>query len=115
MFVDVAQKAHACSKPFRVTCGPTLPCARRLTTSATDRGEHRQAAGAFASDKDAHPAFVELIKEMTPADARVLKTANESPQCSFIVRLGKSDRFVTASSHYSFSIEGLSEDDVPRK
>jgi hypothetical protein len=48
MFVGVAQKTHACSKPFRVTCGPTLPCARRITTSATDRGEYRQAAGVFA-------------------------------------------------------------------
>jgi hypothetical protein len=64
--------------------------------------------------KDAHPAFVELVKEMTPADARVLKLVQQSPRCAFTARVGSSNKFLTMGTQYSFQVEGLNDDDVGR-
>jgi Abortive infection alpha len=62
---------------------------------------------------DAHPAFVEFIKEMTPADAKVLATFRQSPwQCSFEAQIGAPGRYVSYGPHFSFSIAGLSDDDI---
>jgi hypothetical protein len=95
-----------------------VPAMQALTYSLNDGLIREMFANLLAADmntekkKDAHPAFVELIKEMTPADAQVLKICNEIPQCSFIVRLGSAARFYTLGTHYSFTVEGLSRDDI---
>ncbi len=95
-----------------------VPALQALTYSLDDELIREMFANLLAADmnaetkKDAHPAFVELIKEMTPADARVLKVCRETPQCSFIPRLGSATRFYTLGTYYSFAVEGLSNDDI---
>lgn len=71
-----------------------VPALQALTYSMEDSLMRDMFANLLAADmnaakkEDAHPAFVEFIKEMTPADARVLKIARAAPQTSFIVRVG---------------------------
>ena len=61
-----------------------VPALQALTYSLDDELIREMFANLLAADmnaetkKDAHPAFVELIKEMTPADARVLKICRET-------------------------------------
>jgi hypothetical protein len=61
---------------------------------------------------DVHPSFVELIKEMTPADAKILKIVLDASQTAFIVRLGSPNQFFTMATHYSFTVEGLTIQDI---
>ena len=95
-----------------------VPTLQALTYSLDDEPIREMFANLLAADmnaetkKEAHPAFVELIKEMTPADAWVLKICRDSPQCTFIVRMGSAIRFHTLGTHYSFAVEGLSNDDI---
>ena len=95
-----------------------VPAMQALTYSMEDEVIREMFANLLAADmnadikKDAHPAFVELIKDLTPADARLLKVMRGRPQCTFTVRLGLPTQFATVSTHYSFSIEGLSNDDI---
>jgi Abortive infection alpha len=95
-----------------------VPAMQALTYSLNDELIREMFANLLAADmnietkRDAHPAFVELIKEMTPADAQVLKICRESRQCSFIVRFGSKSRFLTFGTHYSFAIDGLSDNDI---
>jgi hypothetical protein len=96
-----------------------VPALQALTYSLDDELIREMFANLLAADmnddrkKDAHPAFVELIKEMTPTDARVLKLVRDKPaQCSFTVRIGSASRFFGRETHYSFSIEGLSDNEI---
>jgi hypothetical protein len=95
-----------------------VPAMQALTYSMDDEPIREMFANLLAADMNAetkqhaHPAFVELIKEMTPADARVLKITRDCPQCAFYARIGwssafgVSSAFITAGTHYSFAIEG---------
>ena len=95
-----------------------VPALQALTYSLEDKLIREMFANLLAADmnsdtkKDAHPAFVELIKDLTPADARVLKILQEGQQCSFTMRVGTSHKWLSLETQYSFSIEGLSIDDV---
>ena len=100
-----------------------VPAMQALTYSLDDELIRKMFLNLLAADmnadhkKDAHPAFVEVIKEMTPADARVL-LACRNGQCSFTVRIGSENsigsesRFLTQGTHYSFEVEKLSPDDI---
>jgi hypothetical protein len=58
--------------------------------------------------ESAHPAFVEIIKEMTPMDARVLGSLRRYPQIEFRVRLGTPAKWNEMTIHYSFELEHIS-------
>lgn len=62
--------------------------------------------------ESAHPAFVEIIKEMTPADARVLSLLRHNPQLQFRLRLGSPSKWNELTIHYSFEVEHLSDTQV---
>jgi hypothetical protein len=95
-----------------------VPAMQALTYSLEDELIREMFANLLASDMNAetkkhvHPAFVELIKEMTPADAQVLKIIQQCPQCVFYVRLGSPSVFFTAGTHYSFAVEGLPVENI---
>jgi hypothetical protein len=75
------------------------PAMQALTYSMDDELIREMFANLLAADmnaqtkKDAHPAFVELIKEMTAIDARVLKVCQPGFETSFLVRAGTEMRF----------------------
>jgi hypothetical protein len=95
-----------------------VPAMQALTYSMNDAFIREMFANLLAADmnietrKSVHPAFVELIKEMTPSDARVLKAIHEDRRCSYVVRFGHETEFYTGNTHYSFEIEGMSDDDI---
>jgi hypothetical protein len=97
-----------------------VPALQALTYSLSDELIREMFANLLAADmnadtkKDAHPAFVELVKEMTPEDARILKLVQQSPRCAFTVRVGSSSRFLTIGTEYSFQVDGLNDGDIGR-
>jgi hypothetical protein len=95
-----------------------VPAMQALTYSMDDKLIREMFANLLAADMntdtkhDAHPAFVEIIKEMTPTDAKVLRIVRTSTQISFVVRIGTEVAFYTIATHYSFEIEGASLDEI---
>jgi hypothetical protein len=92
-----------------------VPALQALTYSLDDELIPEMFANLLAADMnvdrkgDAHPAFVEIIKEMTPADARVLMSVRDAnKEVEFTVRVGSPHAFWTLATRYSFEIEGLS-------
>jgi len=89
-----------------------------LTYSMGDELIREMFANLLAADMNAdkkgaaHPAFVELIKEMTPADARLLKNVQEREKVIFQIRLGMPQKFFDYATRYSFSIDGLSDEQI---
>jgi hypothetical protein len=97
-----------------------VPAMQALTYSLSDELIREMFANLLAADmnadtkKDAHPAFVELVKEMTPADARVLELIQQSARCAFVVRVGSAKKFLPRGTHYSFQVQGLTDEDIGR-
>jgi hypothetical protein len=95
-----------------------VPAMQALVYSMDDELIREMFANLLAADmnaekkEDVHPAFVELIKEMTPADARILKICSEKPQCVFTVRIGTLEKFATFGTEYSFGVDGLSSQNI---
>src|SRR5438552_3438368 len=54
-----------------------------------------------------HPAFVELIKEMTPSEAKILADMEDGRHIIFKVRLGTGSRFQELARHYTFANDGI--------
>lgn len=60
----------------------------------------------------AHPSFVEIIKQMTTIDTKVLKEHRRRPHGIFSVRLPQHPGFVDIGKVPTLKIAGLSEDDI---
>jgi hypothetical protein len=61
----------------------------------------------------AHPAFVEIIKEMTPLDAKSLQLfRNEKNQIHYRVRLASGSKWSEVANALSFEIEGSNVADL---
>jgi hypothetical protein len=86
-----------------------VPAMQALTYSVGDETIREMFANLLAADMNSetkgrvHPAFVEMIKEISPADAMVLSVLARSPQIEFEARFDSGDRWVSAG--YSTSVE----------
>lgn len=92
-----------------------VPALQALTYSLDDKLIREMFANLLAADmnedrkRDAHPAFVEIIKEMTSAEARVLTCVREAnKEVEFTVTVGVPYAYRTLATRYSFEVEGLS-------
>jgi hypothetical protein len=91
-----------------------VPAVQALTYSISEAHIRDLFANLLAADmnidtkSNAHPAFVEIIKEMTPADAKVLGVLQKSSQVEFRVRYGSPHGFREVATHYSFEVDGVS-------
>jgi hypothetical protein len=91
-----------------------VPAAQALTYSLGDELVREMFANLMAADMSAdskagaHPAFVELIKEMTPLDARILYVLQGRPQIEFISQLATFQKSRDVGWSLSFSIAGVS-------
>jgi Abortive infection alpha len=98
-----------------------VPALQALTYSVDTEFIRDMFANLLAADMnldikgDVHPAFVEIIKEMTPVDAKVLAVVrHENREVEFTVRVGRSQEFLTLATRYSFEIEGLDTSECER-
>ena len=97
----------------------SVPATQALIYSMDDEFIREMYANLLAADmnsdtkKLAHPAFVELIKEMTPAEAKILKAIQQGREAAFLVRVG-SNKFLSIGVKYSFKIQGVDDDDCSR-
>jgi hypothetical protein len=89
-----------------------VPAVQALIYSMDDEFIREMFANLLAADMDAdrkggvHPAFVELIKEMTPEDARVLSSVVERSQIRF--RVGaRTDSWQLLETAFTIDVEGL--------
>jgi hypothetical protein len=92
----------------------SVPATQALIYSIGEDHIRDMFANLLAADMDAdkkenvHPAFVELIKEMTSREARVLAYIRDNrPQVLFEVRGGTYGKFQTLGTSYSIAIEGI--------
>jgi hypothetical protein len=98
-----------------------VPAIQALVYSLSDEYIRNMFANLLAADMNAdkkglaHPAFVEMIREMTPADAKVLSSFRGGPQIQFRVRLQlPPDRWNEFGHGFSFEVQGLDSDQVIR-
>lgn len=97
-----------------------VPALQALTYSMGDDFIREMFANLLAADMNAdtkantHPAFVELIKEMTPLDAKILRIVRGREQTAFYVRVGSTSKFFTVGTYYSFQIEGVAPNQISR-
>jgi len=90
-----------------------VPAVQALTYSMGEEHIREMFANLLAADmnsdlkESAHPAFVEIIKEMTPVDARLLDRLRKSPEVEFKVRIGMPRKWNELGIEYSFQIEGM--------
>jgi hypothetical protein len=89
-----------------------VPAVQALLYSMHDKFIREMFANLLAADMDAdrkdsvHPAFVELIKEMTPEDARVLTLVVERSQIR--LRIGaRTSSWQLLETAYTIEVEGL--------
>jgi hypothetical protein len=67
-----------------------VPALQALTYSLVEEAIREMFANLMAADMnsdrkgDVHPAFVELIKEMTPLEAQILRTLKDGPRTEFV-------------------------------
>lgn len=94
------------------------PAMQALVYSMEDGFIRELFANLIASDMNAdrkgsaHPAFVEIIKEMTTNDARVFLKVIESPQIRFKVALQSGAQLRMREVHFSFNVENLDRHQV---
>jgi hypothetical protein len=92
-----------------------VPTLQALTYSLQDESIREMFANLLAADMNAdtkervHPAFVEMIREMTPGDARTLKVLSKQNQVEFRVRVRSGSQFQEVGHDFTFSIDGLNE------
>jgi Abortive infection alpha len=96
-----------------------VPAMQALTYSLDEEYIREMFANLIAADMnadtkaDAHPAFVELIKEMTSLEARLLLALKRGDQIEGQVRFGTRRQFINHARTYSFTIEGVEIDRYP--
>lgn len=93
-----------------------VPAVQALTYSMGENHIREMFANLLAADmnldvkENAHPAFVEIIKEMTPSDARLVGLLRRTPpQVEFRARSGSAAKFNELGTHYSFQIEQMTD------
>jgi hypothetical protein len=90
-----------------------VPAVQALVYSIDDEFIRDMFANLLAADMNAdakgkvHPAFVEIIKEMTSADAKVLEAISRNISVQFRVQLGTLKFWNTIGTEYSFAIDGV--------
>jgi hypothetical protein len=97
-----------------------VPAMQALTYSLDEEHIREMFANLLAADMNAdtkwnvHPAFVELIKEMTSTEAKVLSAPKGKPQIEGRIRWGTFQTFVESGRAYSFSVAGVEKKEFPR-
>jgi hypothetical protein len=97
-----------------------VPAFLALTYSMGSDPIREMFANLLASDMNAaikdqaHPAFVEFIKEMTPADARILNHISMAAETEFTIRFGSTRKFFDLRTAYSFDISGIDTADCEK-
>lgn len=90
-----------------------VPSVQALTYSMGEEHIREMFANLLSADMNidlkagAHPAFVENIKQMTSADAKVLNALRAHPAIVFRARLGSVERWRELELSYSFQVEGM--------
>jgi hypothetical protein len=90
-----------------------VPAVQALVYSMDDEFIREMFANLLATDMNAdtkmsaHPAFVEIIKEMTPNDARVFQKIVEAAQIRFKVALRGGSTLRMREVYFSLKLEGL--------
>jgi hypothetical protein len=98
-----------------------VPAVQALTYSMDDAVIRTMFARLLAADMNAdmkgkaHPAFVEIIKEMTPVDAKVLRTLRENgAQVEYVGQMTAGGRALELGKGVSFEIEGATPQECLR-
>lgn len=95
-----------------------VPAVQALTYSMGEEHIRSMFANLLSADMNAdlkqgaHPAFVEIIKEMMPLDAKVLAVLRKKPQIAFKVRLGSAATYRDVTENFSFQIENATEPQI---
>jgi Abortive infection alpha len=95
-----------------------VPATQALIYSMNDELIREMFANLLAADMNvdtksgAHPAFVEMIREMTNTDARVLEAFRSGPQIEFSARFSHADRWAEVGVGFSFDITDVRLDQV---
>jgi abortive infection alpha-like protein len=90
-----------------------VPAVQALTYSMGEEHIREMFANLLAADmnadfkENAHPAFVEIIKEMMPVDARLIKLFRKAPQIQYRARIGSQSKFNELGIEYSFDPENI--------
>ena len=96
-----------------------VPVLQALTYSIGDKTISEMFANLLAADMNSetkskvHPAFVEMIKEISPADAKVLSVL-AGGAIEFQARLRAGDKWVNAGYSTSVEVPGLDTDNIRR-
>jgi Abortive infection alpha len=94
-----------------------VPAIQALTYSMNEEHVRDMFASLLATNmnsdtnKDAHPAFTQLIKEMTSLDALVLQQLR-SPQICFRIRFGKPNGWRELGLSYTFTVADTNESNI---
>lgn len=97
-----------------------IPATQSLLYSMGDETIRDMFANLLAADMNAktkgvtHPAFVEMIKEMTSADATALSVLWKGAQIEFRARVMSGNQWRELGYSYSFDIEGVDATQVRR-
>ncbi len=90
-----------------------VPATQALLYSMNDELIREMFANLLAADMNAdkkgqtHPAFVEMIREMTGPDAKMLSVLRLNAQIQFRIRLKSGNQWQELGHDYSFAIDGL--------
>jgi Abortive infection alpha len=90
-----------------------VPAVQALVYSMDDELIRELFANLLASDMNAdkkssaHPAFVEIVKEMRSEDARVFLKIMESPEYRYVVSLAGSGLLHFTDVEFSFDVDGM--------
>jgi abortive infection alpha-like protein len=91
-----------------------VPAVQALVYSMEDESIRDMFANLLAADMNAdtkraaHPAFVEIIKQMSPQDARVFQVAR-SPHIEFVAGMGAANKWLEMGTHYTMDVEGVDD------
>lgn len=97
-----------------------VPALQALTYSIEDETIREMFANLLAADMNSetrekvHPAFVEMIKEIAPADAKVLSVVARSAQVEFQTRIQCGDRWIDAGYSTTVEVPGLDTNQIRR-
>src|ERR1041384_3162628 len=97
-----------------------IPSTQALVYSMNDETIREMFANLLAADMNAetkgraHPAFVEMIREMTGTDARVLGVFRAAGQVEFRARLSHGNKWNEISTGFSFEVSGLTLDQIAK-
>lgn len=89
-----------------------VPAVQALVYSMNEDHIRQMFANLLASNMNsdtkssAHPAFVEMIKEMTPLEAKVIRLVSDLNQIAYRVRYTNGSKWNDQNTHYSFDVPG---------